>query len=260
MGATAGEVLFARYAYPPNELGYCGPADPGPLLAAAGGSGRDVRARAQEFDGAWVYLEILAAATGLDPLDRRVVEAYWVGNALLDAVDPDEFTEVAHTRFAGETGADWGALDAVGPTRAVPHHSFQVFTVYPWVRLLGRGPTPLQVLDRCRIRAGEVISVDGDEVTVRSRPLRFDGGLLSLAEPECERARVAVAGRSLLGAVAAGDRVAMHWDWVCDTLDDTQAAALAARTSDQLDLTNRAGVLGTRSRAGVTATRRPSGR
>lgn len=260
MGVTAGEVLFARYAYPPNELGYCGPADPGPLLAAAGGSGRDVRARAQEFDGAWVYLQILASATGLDPLDRRVVEAYWVGNALLDAVDPDVFAEVARTRFAGESGADWGVLDVAGPTRAVPHHSFQVFTVYPWVRLLGRGPTPLQVLDRCRIRAGEVIGVDGDEVTVRSRPLRFEDGALSQAEPVCERARLAVAGRSLLGAVSAGDRVALHWDWVCDTLDDAQAAALAARTADQLELTNRAGVLGARSRAVVTPTRRPCGR
>jgi hypothetical protein len=32
----------------------------------------------------------------------------------------------------------------------VPHHSFHVFGVYPWVGLLGsdRGETPLHVLDR----------------------------------------------------------------------------------------------------------------
>ena len=32
---TAGPVVFARYAYPPNALGYCGPADSGALLKEA---------------------------------------------------------------------------------------------------------------------------------------------------------------------------------------------------------------------------------
>ena len=32
---TPGPVLFARYAYPPNSLGYCGPGDPSALLDAA---------------------------------------------------------------------------------------------------------------------------------------------------------------------------------------------------------------------------------
>ena len=33
-----GPVLFARYAYPPNALGYCGPDDPAALLGMTGGS------------------------------------------------------------------------------------------------------------------------------------------------------------------------------------------------------------------------------
>ncbi|MGV0797940.1 DUF6390 family protein, partial [Mycolicibacterium elephantis] len=28
-GLTTGQTLFGRYAYPPNELGYCGPTDGG---------------------------------------------------------------------------------------------------------------------------------------------------------------------------------------------------------------------------------------
>ena len=31
----AGHALFARYAFPPNELGYCGPAETGDCCAAA---------------------------------------------------------------------------------------------------------------------------------------------------------------------------------------------------------------------------------
>ena len=88
---VSGDVLFARYAFPPNELGYCGPDDPGVLLEhATSGSvtPAEMERRARLFDGAWVYLELIAASAGIaDPMDARVVEAYWIGNELLDTVD-----------------------------------------------------------------------------------------------------------------------------------------------------------------------------
>ncbi|MCW0213087.1 MAG: DUF6390 family protein [Pseudonocardia sp.] len=235
--AAPGEVLFARYAYPPTELGYCGPADAEPVFdvaAGAGGPGPDVRA----FDGAVVYLEVIAAANGLAPLDPRVVEAYWVGNELLDEVDPAGFVKEVRVRFAGEAGP---ARDLrTGGTSAVPHHSFQVFTVYPWVRLLPRGGPALHILDRCRIRDGTVLAVDGDEVVVRSRPLTWDGHALGLGDPVEERARWARAGRGLPDAVAPGDTVALHWDWVCDRLTPRRRDELRRRTAAQLALTNAA--------------------
>ena len=243
----AGEALFARYAYPPNELGYCGPPDPAAVMDVAGStSGRPVagfRERARSFDGAWVYLEIIAAATGLDPLDPRVVEAYWIGNALLDEVDPVRFKREVRLRFATETTADWGALDGARPAYA--HHSFQVFVVYPWVRLLGRGNTPLHVLDRCRIRSGVVQSVAGDAVIVQTRPITWNGTRLSFGAPVDERVRWAQDSRSLLAAVPGGGTistgwtVAIHWDWVCDRLSPAQSVALDERTGRQLELTNR---------------------
>jgi hypothetical protein len=245
---VSGEVLFARYAYPPNELGYCGPSDSDAVLTAAGSiSSQPIdgfRERARAFDGAWAYLEVIAAATGLDPLDPRVVEAYWIGSSLLDDVDPDQFKREVRARFASETAADWGALD--DPRAAFAHHSFQVFVVYPWVRMLGRGDTPLHILDRCRIRSGVVQSVDGNAVVVRSRPLTWNGQALSVGPAVEERVRWAQGSRSLLSAaaeadpVAAGDTVAIHWDWVCDRLSPGQVTALVDRTNRQLELTNRA--------------------
>jgi len=239
---ATGDVLFARYAYPPNELGYCGPDDPEALLEFAAGSDHyPLGNRAAAFEGAWAYLESIASATGLDPLDARVVEAYWIGNDLLDRIDPAAFGAEIRRRFAGETLADWAALagpDGAGPQHAVPHHSFQVFVVYPWVRLLGRGGAALQVLDRCRIRDGEVLKVDGDEIVVRYEPLEWDGQSLFLGAPVQERARWAQNGRSLLAAVTPGDRVALHWDWVCDRLTPVMAAELRKRTATQLDWTN----------------------
>ena len=86
-----GPLLFARYAYPPNELGYCGGDDHRALLeqTSAGVVDGGLRQSLREFEGAWPYLELIAAANHLDdPLDAKVVEAYWLGSALLERVGP----------------------------------------------------------------------------------------------------------------------------------------------------------------------------
>ncbi len=75
---------FARYAYPPNELGYCGPADSGEVLSC-GLDGLETTARC--FEGTWPYFELIAGRHGLHPLDERVVEDYWIGGPLTDAID-----------------------------------------------------------------------------------------------------------------------------------------------------------------------------
>src|SRR3954451_5699142 len=79
-----GPIRFARYAYGPNRLGYCGPDAADELLgeAAAGGDLRRIRELAQGFEGAWPYLELIARSNGIaGPLDGRVVEAYWLRRA-----------------------------------------------------------------------------------------------------------------------------------------------------------------------------------
>lgn len=243
MQATAGERLFARYAYPPNELGYCGPDGPDDsaqlLSAAAGGSG-EVRARAKHFAGAWIYLQLIADAGGIDdPLDERVVEAYWIGNELLEAVDPGVFASTVRAAFVGEVGADWRTLQ-LPARRPRAHHSFQVFAVYPWVRMLDRGDTARRVLDRCRIRTAEVRSVSAEYVDVVSRPLTWRAGRLGLGHGSVERVRWSTQGRVLSGErrLAEGDRVALHMDWMCDRLTAEQAEACDRLTLDQLALTN----------------------
>src|SRR3954471_16283733 len=83
-----GPVLFARYAFPPNSHGFCGPPDSGGFFEqGVAGVEAGLRAMAQQFAGAWPYLQLIAGATGLDdPLDRRGVEAFWVGSPRLGPV------------------------------------------------------------------------------------------------------------------------------------------------------------------------------
>ena len=240
--SPSGTARFARFAYPPNALGYCGPPDAGHLLAhgSAGVDDREVADRARRFEGAWPYLEVIASAAGIDdPLDPRVVEAYWVGNELTDLVDP-AFPARLTDRFRGQGGGFWEDLAPGSEGLARPHHSFHVFAVYPWVGLLGRGPAvALSVLDRCRIRWGEVVSVSGEETEVRSRPLVWDGKRLDLGDERTERVRREADGRALATGVAVGDTVALHWDWVCDRLAPAGAEALVTVSAAQLELANR---------------------
>ncbi|MFF5077293.1 DUF6390 family protein [Actinoplanes sp. NPDC000266] len=229
--SEAGALLFARYAYPPNELGYCGPAGASALLAP--GVPGEIAARARQFEGAWSYLELLAATAGIgDPLDETVVRAYWVGGALLDEVPPAALVAWLGDRFRGQRGGTWRSAGE----RAVAHHSFHVFEVYPWAAMLGAGPSPvaLRVLDRCRVRTGVVLRVDGERAIVRSGPLVSDGTSLSRGPDRPEEVRWSAGGRSLIGAPAPGDRVALHWDWVCDVLTAEQAGRLDALQERQL--------------------------
>lgn len=230
--------MFARYAFPPNELGYCGPPDASVLLR--GDDPLDVAAHAREFDGAWPYLRAIADQAGVaDPLDDEVVRTYWVGGPLLHRLDPADLLSRLRRAFSGQVT---GLLDALTtPAGVSAHHSFHVFVVYPWVRFLRNDPTtPVKVMQDCRIRWGTVESVDDERAVVVSRPLVFDGDTLRLGEPAPETVRWSKDGASLTPAPAVGATVSAHWDWVCAILSDDERDALAGATQTTLDLVNAA--------------------
>jgi Family of unknown function (DUF6390) len=239
-----GALMFVRYAYPPNSLGYCGPADNVAFreYAAAGVADRGLLQLAQAFAGAWPYLELIAGASGIrEPLDRRVVEAYWVGSALLEEIPLGEIADSMQNRFRRRVGAQFPFLAEGVLAGGVPHHSFHVFGVYPWVGLLGddrKASRALTVLDRCRIRWGKVTATHGDQAAVEYRPLHWDGRFLTLGEPAHELARLSLDGVGIARGVAPGDWVSLHWDWVCDRLSRRQLHALRHYTLHHLDLVN----------------------
>ncbi len=232
-----GREVFARYAFPPNELGYCGPPDSSVLLNGAGPAAIDRHAKG--FDGAWPYLEEIATATSRDdPLDPDVVRSYWVGGEMLGQVDGHRLVDRLRTALPGQPT---GLLDAVDdPADVLAHHSFHVFVVYPWVRFLDTDAGhPLRILQSCRIRWGVVDSVGDERVVMSSQPLCFDGGVLGLSEPTQESVRWCRDGISLAPRPYPGQTVAAHWDWVCGPLDEPGYDGLAAATESTLNLVNR---------------------
>ena len=243
--SVPGPLLFARYAYPPNALGYCGPDDAQALIGhtSAGESGPDLAALARQFAGAWPYLQLIAASAGrADPLDAAVVEAYWLGNRLLSTVDPSVFAAHLVDRFEARAGRGLSDLTTLAHLGAVAHHNFHVFAVYPWVGMLRAGTTsePLRVLDACRVRWGRVRAVAAGIAEVSSQPLLWNGFSLQLGPVRAEHVLCATDHGQLAPTVRPGDVVSMHWDWVCDVLTAVQAGHLRAVTANTLRMTNEA--------------------
>lgn len=238
--ASAGQRLFAQYAHAPNALGYCGPQGAAELLAVAcGESGHvDIRPLATQFSGAWPYQQVLASLADVeDPLDERVVRGYWTGNELTEQVEETDFGAALLARIRPQAGAYWQHLGDELLVEAAPTHSFHVFGVYPWSRLLTTGlPEPLHVLDSCRISWAKVVSVQRTELVVVARHLTYDGSRLKLGAEVEERVDHRIDGESFLDAVAPGDQVAVHWGFACDVLTDDQAGALERWTVRQLEV------------------------
>jgi len=239
--ATPGPVLFARYAYPPNRLGLCGPDDaPGLLNGASEGADRQLRMLARGFEGAYPYLRLIADENDLaDPLDARVVDAYWLGSPLTAAVRPRALHRDLVDRFRGRMATtDWRWLEAALAGGSRPVHAFHVLEIFPRIGLMRGGrPDPIvDTMDACRIRWGRILEVIGDRLVVKVRRLELVDGRLQLGPARTEEAAGWLGGGT---TVLPGDWVSLHWSWACDRLTPSQVARLAGWTDLALASANR---------------------
>jgi len=247
-----GPLLFARFALPPNRLGYCGGDEAASLLQhlEAGVVDEDLIRQCRDFEGAYPYLRLIAGSAGIaDPLERAVVEGYWLGGPAVSRVAGTRFAADLEERFRPRTAAhEWPWLAAKPADGALPHHSFHVLEVLPRVGLLRGGVPPALVptLEQCLVRPARVIAVEGDGLRVRALRLAQQAGHLELVDGVdygtvdghhqelADSREELVAWRSngtpLVPDPRPGDTVALHWGWACDRLTAAQAARLLRAT------------------------------
>ena len=255
----SGPVLFARYAFGPNRLGLCGPEDWRSLLELGAAASDDSgalgvsAAQAQEidhglrdlaagFEGAYPYLELIASAHDIeDPMDLRVVDAYWIGNAFSDGVDPVLMTTSMDARFRSQLLPEaWKWLEGKPAAGARPTHAFHVFDIFPRVGLMrgGQVTDAVGLMDSCRIRWGRVLEVTGESLVINAVPMGLADGKLALAQPKVQTVRRWLDGTGFVSDVEVGDVVSLHWDWACEVLDPARLEALQRRTVRSLELAN----------------------
>lgn len=236
--ALSGTTRFTRYAFMPNRLRYCGGDDNTTILQYALEDVREppLETMLRRFTGAFPYLRLIAEENGIaDPFDERVVEAYWVGNELLDQVEARSLYDSLRERYRAQLSPR--ALERVAakaPAGARPHHSFHVLDVW---RQASRADA-LATIDSCRISWGTVSAVEAGELVVSRPPLVLREGRLVLDEPRHERVTRLIDGRGFATAAAVGDVVSIHWGWVCEVLSPGQARSLESWTRRHIAIAN----------------------
>jgi len=235
-----GVQLCARFSIATNRLLYCGPSDAGGTLERAilDGTDLDVAERAlRQFEALAPYLEAIAAKHDRKPFDHEVVEAYWLGNELLDGWRPEDFRrilEVLQKRGLPRRIAD--RLAAHLPENPIPHHMFHVSYVGVGA-VTGKVQTTLENMDLCRPSWGRVVERDRRTIAVDRASLVLEGGRLALGPSS--RQAYEVDDRFLPG-LRLGDSVALHWGWPALRLDAKQLDRLQTYTERSLDASNRA--------------------
>jgi hypothetical protein len=225
----------------PNRLGYCGPEENQAMLGyvAEGRSDRGPEHILARFAGAFPYYSFIAAANGIpDPFHPSVIEAYWIGNALLERVEAADLWRHVEERFSTRFPARLlrSVLGHV-PAGARPHHNFHVFSMPVGAGHLERGPN-LDMMDECRVSWGRVVADHGDALLIERRPLYQDGDAIILGPPAPCRVFRGFDGKALLADVACGNVVAVHWGCACSRLTARQHRSLAHYTRLHLALTN----------------------
>jgi len=241
--SVRGSLLFAKYAYSPNKLGYCGPRENRAIFdyCVAEQSDKGLVELLKGFEGAFPYLELIAKANKIsDPFDEKVVEAYWVGNNLLKNIEVDDFYNSLNERFSkkiNQSAMKW--LLTKPPTGAKPHHSFHVLDVYTKTGLIRSGikTNVLETINNCLIMWGRVNRVTCNakhitQVKIEYNPIILEKGKL-------------VFGKSITKKIQSnfikpeiGDIVSFHWGNVCDILDKQQYANLKNWTNHHIKIAN----------------------
>ena len=237
--ALEGSLRFIRYGFMPNRLRYCGADDNTTLFQYAMARETDggLPPLLRSFTGALPYLQLIARANDIaDPFDERVVEAYWIGNSLLDGVELRQLYDSLLERFGKQLqGRTRELVLGKAPAGARPHHSFHVFDVHSRLGELGHS---LGTMDSCRVSWGRVASCEAGELVIERAPLELHQGKLVLGAPRLERVVRQIDGRGFADNAMVGDCVSAHWGWTCEVLTVDQVASLERHTRHSLAIAN----------------------
>jgi hypothetical protein len=235
-----GQLRFIRYAFMPNRLRYCGGTDDNRTIFEYGIEhevDHGLEPLLRKFTGALPYLQLIARANNIpDPFHERVVDAYWIGNELLEGVEVRQLYDSLLERFGKQLQGrtrEWVLGKA--PAGARPHHNFHVFDVHSRV---GELENTVETMDQCRVSWGNVVGYEGTELIVERHPLKIIEGKLALGEPDRFRALRQIEGKGFIEEAEIGDWVTIHWSWVCEVISERQRQALMRYTEHHLALAN----------------------
>ena len=203
-------------------------------------SDRGLSELARTFDGAWPYLQLIAAANRIDSASTpeswtRTGSATgcWTTSARAPSRDTSRTGSAAVSDGAGRTSS-------TRSQRRRPHHC-STSSRLPVARPHATGivDEPLCVLDQCRTTPGRVLAVDGDRAEV-SHPFSPGAGASFDGPVVAREVRRRADGLAFAETLQSGDWVSLHWDFVCERMTSSRARRLLDATVQALNAVNRA--------------------
>jgi len=227
-----------RYAFITNKKEYCGAQDAFKSFQAflekpSEQNANTVRSLFPSFEGLYAYLTLIAHSNGRDPLDSEVIEAYWIGNALLDAISLSQLQRMIRDQL----GAPRLLPKRVAEEKAsklkeslFPNHAFHVL----YINFMTSKVAPIQAhLNNCLIHAGRVESIHDENLTVKGTWLSVNERGFSIGE----MVREVQQGR--LPNPREGDWISIHWNEAVETLSFEEVKRLQYYTDENMQRINR---------------------
>ncbi|MBI2133400.1 hypothetical protein HYU11_01820 [Candidatus Woesearchaeota archaeon] len=225
----SGVELCSRYSRVPNSLGFCGPSDVQDsfLKCILEKECDDARSSLAKFEGLYPYLDFISGKHGRDPFDPEVVEAYWLGNKLLDGFSRAEFS--GHLDRLVSVGLPSFLADKLKknlPEAPFPSHLFNV--VFVGVGNITGSVLPnIENMDNCRVSCVEVVEVRKTALFTKHNPLVKKGESLAIGKDVEKKINY---DSRLFRDLSAGDFVSVHWNHACEQLSNGRKRRLEEYT------------------------------
>jgi hypothetical protein len=223
----------------PNRLKYCGGDHNQELFhyEVAGQTDPGLAHLLQEFETLFPYLKMIAQSNHIDdPFDRRVVEAYWIGNELLEKIHQQNLythlSEGLKLKKKLSLPQFQSLMGAVNPN-SLPHHNFHVFNI--WLNNKNLPLTSIiQTLDSCRISSGKIISIADTELEVTTSTLAVENEKIVIQSPITKKITYKLLGQSFIPTPKINDIITIHWNFACDIISETRQRQLDFYTRQSL--------------------------
>lgn len=238
-----GLSLCTRFAYPPNSLSLCGPEKQTDLYwyTRSGNADKGTIEILSSFHTLFPYLRLIAAENRiLSPFDKRVVEAYWLGNQLLHAISPSSFIKHLEDDLSLKKKLPKKRLQALYtklPFGALPHHAFHVLNVWKRTGHIDDVHS-VQTMDACMINWGTVIRVLPTSLVIKTQSLRQKQDVLFLDQSMIREIQTLGKNDSRAQSVHTGDIVTYHWGRFCEKITIKQRHNLSYYTQRALIIAN----------------------
>jgi len=219
----------------PNHLTFCGPDKNKDLFHYCQSQKADqgLIQILEEFQTLYPYLKVIARHNQIkDPFSEKVVEAYWIGNSLLENITKSEFYNYLVGKFKVKK-----KLSEQISLGAKAHHNFHVLNIWKQIDNIDSIQI-LNVMDLCRISWGQVKKSKKSSLEIKSQPLIFNGNKLDLGQPVLQKINYKIKDESFIKKPKRGDWVSTHWGFACEILTNQQVNNLKKYTLESIQLAN----------------------